>query len=85
MRTIILVICMFGLSFTSCGQKAIKDSTGNYTAVSVKKAKQSDVPLGKTFTDSKGNKYPVYRTSTGRTVYYRVSKNTGIPYKVYLD
>jgi hypothetical protein len=67
------------------GQKVQKDSTGNYTSVSVARTKGIDTPTGKTFTNSKGEKFPVFLTSTGRLVYYRISKNTGLSYKVYLD
>lgn len=39
---------------------------------------------GKFFTDSKGNKYPVCKTSNGKYYYTKTSK-TGNPYRVYLS
>jgi hypothetical protein len=80
----VLLFCLV-LSIGTQAQKAVNDSTGNYTAVSVGRTKGVDTPTGKTFTNAKGEKFPVFLTSTGRLVYYRISKNTGLSYKVYID
>jgi hypothetical protein len=85
MKALYLLLFVMFLTFGVQAQKVVKDSTGNYTAVSVGRTKGVDTPTGKTFTDTKGIKYPVFLTSTGRLVYYRVSKNTGLNYKVYID
>jgi hypothetical protein len=85
MKTLLFALFVMCLTFGVQAQKVQKDSIGNYTAVSVGRAKGIDTPTGKTFTDTKGVKYPVFLTSTGRLVYYRISRNTGLSYKVYLD
>jgi hypothetical protein len=48
-------------SFFSFSQKVVKDATGNYVAIHASKDStgSSAKPTGKTFTDSKGNVYPV--------------------------
>ena len=70
---------------TQAQPKVRIDSIGNYVSLTSIKAKGIDSPTGKFYIDSKGLKYPVYKTSTGRIVYHRISKNTGKEYKVYLD
>ena len=73
----------------SAQTKVKQDSDGNYVPVktekSVIKAKSIETKTGKTYTDSKGNKYPVYLTSTGREVILRTSAKTGKEYKQYLN
>ena len=63
---------------------AIVDANGNYQAVTHKKAITENQETGKTFTDTKGNVYPVFKSSTGKLYYIRTSKQTGNDYKVYL-
>ena len=67
-------------------QTIVKDAQGNYAAVKAKKdsTKSADLSTGKTFTDPKGNVWPVYKSSTGRLYALRVS-NSGTKYKQYLD
>jgi hypothetical protein len=81
----LLIIALVLLSLGAIGQtKVIKDAQGNYTAVQVSKVKIEDKDTGKTFIDSKGNKYPVRESVNGKLYYIRVSKKTGNPYRVYL-
>lgn len=47
------------------------------------KAKEPAKATGKTFTDTKGNVYPVYESNKGKLFYLRTSK-AGKEYKVYL-
>ena len=63
---------------------AIVDANGNYQAVTHKKVASEQSNTGKTFTDTKGNVYPVFKSSAGKLYYVRTSKNTGNDYKVYL-
>jgi hypothetical protein len=79
-----LVIALCSLSASA--QTIVKDARGNYTAVKASKdsAKTADIATGKTFTDTKGNIWPVYQTKSGRVYALRTSKN-GINYKQYLD
>lgn len=59
-----------------------KDSTGVYTSVS--KVKAPAQATGEFYRDSKGIKYPIYKTATGHFYIVRVSKNTGKEYKAYI-
>jgi len=72
------------LSFSISAQTIVKDAQGNYTAVKKDSTKAPDTNTGKTFTDTKGNKWPVYQTNKGRVYALRTSKN-GTTYKQYLD
>jgi len=64
---------------------AIVDANGNYQAVTHKKVASEQSNTGKTFTDTKGKVYPVYKSATGKLYYIRTSANTGNDYKVYLQ
>jgi hypothetical protein len=87
--TIMFFVCLWVLcvsAIVSNAQTSVKtDSTGNYIAISVKGQKTGSkaVATGKYFTDSKGVKYPVYKSVNGKLFYTRVSKS-GNKYNVYL-
>lgn len=72
---------LLGLPFASNAQQVTRDANGNYIAV--KATQQADKPTGKTFTDSKGNVYPVYESKNGKLYVIRTSKS-GNQYKQYL-
>lgn len=83
MKTLLLLISILALSTGAKSQNAIKDSTGNYVAVNKSKTLQESKNTGSTFTDSKGNVYPVFESVNGKLFYIRKSK-TGNEYKVYM-
>ncbi len=66
---------------TVYSQKVTTDKEGNYIAVKGKP--QPDKATGKTFTDSKGNTYPVYLSKNGKLYVIRTSKS-GNEYRQYL-
>lgn len=71
------------LSIAGQAQTAVKvDKQGNYIAAA-KKDTASGKPTGKIYTDTKGNKYPVYISPNGKLYVNRVSK-AGNQYKQYL-
>ena len=79
-----LLILLFALlCITGSAQNAKQDANGNYTAITTKKAKTKAINTGKTFTDAKGNKYPVYESAKGKIFIIRTSK-TGKTYNQYL-
>lgn len=87
MKKLLLSIALVICSLSAFSQAKYKmDAAGNYIAVkSVKDTtKSSDLNTGKTFTDSKGGVWPVYKSSTGRIYALRTSK-TGNKYKQYLN
>ena len=80
----IVSVITFLMSFVSCqAQQVIRVTTeGNYV---VKKSPKADTTIntGKTFTDTKGNVYPVYMSKNGKLFIIRISR-TGNVYKQYL-
>jgi hypothetical protein len=83
MRKQIATAFMVMLSLCVSAQTTVKrDSLGNFYAV--KSAKKESTKTGYTFTDSKGNNYPVYQNSAGRYFIIRTSAKTGKQYKQYL-
>lgn len=47
--------------------------------------KSTAVKTEKTFTDTKGVVYPVWKSGTGKYFYWKTSAKTDKPYKVYLS
>lgn len=87
MKKLLLSFALITCSLAVFSQAKYKtDASGNYIAVkSVRDTtKSAGIATGKTFTDSKGNAWPVFKSSTGRIYALRTSK-TGNKYKVYLD
>ena len=83
MKNIILLSCIIFAAITGQAQTVKTDTNGNFyaakTATKSKEAKQT----GKTFTDSKGNVYPVLISDNGKFYVIRTSK-AGNEYKQYL-
>ena len=82
---LILFISLFLASFIDAkGQTVQRDANGNFKAISApREAKTEAKPTGKTFTDTKGNVYPVLISKNGKLFYVRTSK-AGNDYKVYI-
>lgn len=83
MKKLFILFTTLVLSLSIKAQNAIKDSTGNYRAISRSHKETESKNTGKTFTDSKGNIYPIFESERGKLFYIRVSKS-GNEYKVYL-
>ena len=65
-------------------QKVTTTKDGNYIALNAAKtANEGNKSTGKTFTDTKGNIYPVMVSKNNKLFYVRTSK-TGNEYKVYI-
>lgn len=78
-----LSLLLMGLVIGANAQTVRQDANGNYIAVS-KSDSTSAKPTGKTYTDPKGNIYPVMISKNGKLFIIRVSKNTGKSYNYYL-
>lgn len=84
MKRIILILSLVFVSSLSYGQSSVKlDAQGNYVTVKDTITVTSAKPTGKTFTDSKGNVYPVMISKNGKLFVVRTSK-TGNKYNQYL-
>lgn len=84
-RLSLIAAILIALTFGATAQTKVKqDAQGNYTAATVTKTTKSKaVETGKFFTDSKGVKYPVYKSVNGKLFYRKVSKS-GNTYNVYI-
>lgn len=80
---IIIIWLLVVVSLASNAQKVTRDAKGNYIAVKATQSAESSKPTGKTYTDSKGNVYPVYESKNGKLFVIRTSK-AGNQYKQYL-
>ena len=86
MKKIILCISMMlALGVASNAQNVTRQGN-NFTQVSNKGEKSGgkETKTQYTYTDSKGNVYPVYLSSTGKAFIKKVSKKTGKEYKQYV-
>ena len=79
------LIFIFAIIFAQyCqAQTIVKDANGNYQQV--QKAKEEPIKTGNFYTDSKGIKYPIYKSARGKLFVIKTSKNTGNQYKIYLN
>lgn len=80
----IALILIYSFSFGQAKPNLVKDLNGNYTAISSAKDTVTAMPTGKTFTDSKGKVYPVFKSAKGKFFVNRISKS-GNSYKYYLS
>ena len=83
MKRIIILTAFLGLFFGLNAQTVQKTKDGNYIAVVASKMAEKPKDTGKTFTDAKGNVYPVFISKGGKLFVVRISKN-GKEYKQYL-
>lgn len=79
MKHLFFFLFMLVITTNIVGQVKI-DKAGNYYAA---KAANVDTITGKTFTDSKGNTYPVFKSARNAVYIWRTSKK-GKNYKQYL-
>lgn len=78
----IMLLCMVNNSIYA--QNVVRKGN-NFTSVSTKsKASKSENKTQFTWTDSKGNTYPIYIGKSGACYVKKVSKNTGKEYNQYL-
>ena len=64
--------------------QSVQRQGNNFTQVSNPKTSGKETKTEFTYTDSKGNVYPVYLSATGKAFIKKVSKKTGKEYKMYL-
>lgn len=82
MKKLLISIFMM-LALTACGQNVTQNGN-NFTQVKTERAEGKEVKTQYTYTDSKGNVYPVYLSSKGKAFIKKVSKKTDKEYKQYL-
>lgn len=84
MKKIFIIFSICAASLSAHSQNARIDASGNYVAVHKQDTTGTGTPTHKTFTDTKGNTFPVFVTKNGKLYYMRVSSKTGKQYKQYL-
>lgn len=82
MKNLFLAIALL-LSSIAFSQTVKVGKDGNFYSAHAAKVKDTGQATGKTFTDSKGNIYPVMQSSSGRYFVIRKSAKTGKEYKQY--
>lgn len=80
-KTICLFLAICSLIMTASAQNARKDAAGNYHAL---KYPADSVDTHHTYTDNKGQVYPVFSTGKGKLYYGRTSPKTGKYYRSFL-
>lgn len=85
MKKVILTIAVALFSIVGVNaQKVTTDANGNYVTVKTDRVKAEAKETGKTFTDAKGNVFPVFQSANGKLFVVKTSKNTGNEYRMYL-
>jgi len=82
-KALILFAVILSLNFSLNAQTVQKTKDGNYIAVVASKMAEKPKDTGRTFTDAKGNIYPVFISKGGKLFVIRISK-AGKEYKQYL-
>ena len=85
-KIILAAIMLLSLNVGVQAQSVVK-SGNNFTQVSNNKGGKfsgKETKTKYTYTDSKGNVYPIYLSSTGKAFIKKVSKKTGKEYHQYL-
>jgi hypothetical protein len=81
----VMIMAALLLSGMAYGQNVTKDAAGNFHAIKTEaRVQDPGKPMGKTYTDSKGKKYPVYVSKTGKMFVLRTSAKSGKEYRQYL-
>ena len=82
-RIIIAIMLLFPINMGISAQSVTRQGN-TFTQVSNKKPDGKETKTEYTYTDSKGNTYPVYLSSTGKAFIKKISKKTGKEYKQYM-
>ena len=82
-KIFIAAIMLLGLTMGVQAQ-SVQRQGNNFTQVSNPKTSGKETKTEFTYTDSKGNIYPVYLSASGKAFIKRVSKKTGKEYKMYI-
>lgn len=80
-----IFLIMFLVSSCPASAQEVQRNGNNFTQIAKEKVSESkETKTEYTYTDSKGNVYPIYLSSTGKAFVKKVSKKTGKEYKCYI-
>ena len=81
---LLITICC-GMVANADGDKSFKCENNTYSSTGrVTTNSSAPIPTGFEWTDSKGNKYPIYISASGSCYVFKTSSKTGKEYKQYL-
>ena len=81
---LLITICC-GMVANADGDKSFKCENNTYSSTGrVNTNSSAPIPTGFEWTDSKGNKYPIYISASGSCYVFKTSSKTGKEYKQYL-
>lgn len=75
---------MLALGMNNSNAQSVERHGNNFTQVFKRTNGGKETKTQYTYTDSKGNVYPVYLSSSGKAFIKKVSKKTGKEYRQYL-
>src|SRR5436190_1601661 len=82
---IIILALAIGCSDNLFAQSVTKDAQGNFHAQTrAQQDSSTATATGKTYTDAKGETYPVFQSKNGKLFVRRVAKTSGRTYNMYL-
>lgn len=87
MKRLTLIIVVLFMAWAVPAQTVKRDPAGNFVQVkdtSGRRGGSQAKATGKTFTDGKGNVYPVFVSVNGKYFVRKTSKRTGNEYNCYL-
>lgn len=79
----LLILFLLFLALFSNGQTTVKLENGVYKSQTTTRAKKEAVNTGKIYEDSKGTRYPIFKTDSAYFV-LRTSAKSGNQYKQYI-
>ena len=80
----LLFIALMLIGATAQAQTATKNAQGHYSISKDSVQAKPPTDTGKTYQDSKGKIYPIFKTDKGKFYVIRTSAKTGKQYKQYL-
>ena len=85
MKKVTLILTLFLASSIAFSQtKVVRDTNGNFVTQKAPKKESQDKLTEHTYTNAKGESFPVYLTEKGKYYVIRTSKESGNQYKQYL-
>ena len=81
-RMFLMAVLAIVFCAASAQVRVVKDAQGNYISASTDTI--PDVNTGLVYKDSKGNKYPIYKSARGKYYVKVTAKTSGRVYRKYL-
>ena len=84
-KVFLCIFMMLALGINNSSAQSVKKEGNNFTQVVTAKSRGGkEVKTKYTYTDSKGDIYPIYLSGSGKAFIRKISKKTGKEYKQYM-